>query len=132
MYEIDRHGSTAEIVVEDVDPQALFTEALLALSDLLSEGKGGTPVTHEVLLGPGEFEGLLEGWLRELVRLAEEDGFLPERLDKERLERETYSARVAGVRGMPPEEIRPLRFRGLETKRLEDGAWAAKATLELG
>lgn len=132
MYEIEDHDSTVEIIVEDVDPTGLFTESLLALSDVLSEATGGTPVTHEVLLGPGEIETLLESWLQELIRLAEEDGFIPDRLDKERLESTTFSARIAGVRGIPREEIRGIRFRGLEAKRLDDGAWAAKATLEVG
>ena len=130
MYEIEDDQSTAEVIVEDVDPVGLFTESLLGLSDVLSDATGGTPVTHEVLLGPAEMEGLLEAWLRELLRLAEEDGFVPERLDKERLESTTFSARIAGVRGVPREEIRAVRFRALETKRLDDGAWAAKATLE--
>ena len=55
---------------------------------------------------------------------------MPERLDKERLESTTFSARVAGVRGVPREEIRAVRFGSLETKRLDDGAWAARVTLE--
>lgn len=131
MYEIDDRGSTVEIVVEDVDPAGLFTESLLALSDVLSDATGGSPVTHEVLLGPGETETLLESWLQELIRLAEEDDFIPDRLDKERLESTTFSARIAGVRGIPREEIRGVAFRSLEVKRLDDGAWAAKAILEV-
>jgi SHS2 domain-containing protein len=131
MYDVQVHGSTAEIIIEDVDPVGLFSEALLGTSDVLSDATGGTPVTHEVRLGPAKLEGLLEAWLQELVRLAEVDGFIPERLDKERLESTTFSARIAGVRDVPREEIRAVRFRGLETKRLDDGAWAAKATLEV-
>ena len=131
MYEVLEHDSSAEIIIEDVEPVGLFTESLLGLSDVLSKATGGTPVTHEVRLGPAKMEALLEAWLRELVRLAEDDGFVPDRLDKERLENTTFSARIAGVRGVPRAEIRAVRFRGLETKRLDDGAWAAKATLEI-
>lgn len=132
MYEIEEHGSTVEVIVEDVDPAGLFIESLLGLSDVLSGTTGGTPVTHEVLLGPADVEGLLEAWLAELLRLADEDGFVPERLDKERLESTTFSARIAGVRGVPREEIRAVRLRGVETKRLDDGAWAARTTMEVG
>ncbi len=124
-------GSSIEIIVEDVEPAALFTESLLGLSDVLSETTGGTPVTHEVLLGPADLEGLLHGWLAELIRLAAEDGFVPERLDKERLESTTFSARIAGVRGVPREEIRAVTLSRLETRRLDDGAWAARATLAI-
>ncbi len=129
MYEIDDSGSSIEIIVEDVEPAALFTESLLGLSDVLSETTKGTPVTHEVRLGPADLEGLLQGWLAELIRLAAEDGFVPERLDKERLESTTFSARIAGVRGVPREEIRAVTLSRLETRRLDDGAWAARATL---
>ena len=131
MYEVDESGSSIEIIVEDVEPAALFTESLLGLSDVLSETTGGTPVTHEVLLGPADLEGLLHDWLAELIRLAAEDGFVPERLDKERLESTTFSARIAGVRGVPREEIRAVTLSRLETRRLDDGAWAARATLAI-
>ena len=130
MYEIDARDSVTEIVVEDVEPAALFTESLLGLSDVLSETTTGTPVTHEVLLGPADLEGLLRGWMAELIRLAAEDGFVPERLEVERLEATSLSARVAGVRGVPREEIRAVALGGLEIRRLEDGAWAARVTLE--
>jgi SHS2 domain-containing protein len=130
MYETEDHGSTVEIIVEDVEPAALFTESLLGLSDVLAETTAGTPVTHEVRLGAADLEGLMRAWLIELLRLVVVDGFVPERIDKERLESTTFSARVAGVRGVPQEEIRPVAFSEIEIKRLDDGAWAARVSLD--
>jgi hypothetical protein len=48
MYNTVDHASSIEIDIEDVDPDALFSESLLALSDVLSDAGGGTAVTHGV------------------------------------------------------------------------------------
>ena len=129
MYETDETGTGVAIVIEDVNPEALFTESLLALSDLLSDATGGTPVTHEVELRAPDLRSLLEDWVRELVKLSERDGFVPERVEKLRLEQTSLSARIAGERSIPQEEIRALTPQGVELKRLDDGAWAARASL---
>ncbi len=129
MYETDEKGTEVSIVIEDVNPEALFTESLLALSDLLSDATDGTPVTHEVELRAPDLRGLLDDWVRELVKLSERDGFVPERVEKLRLEKTSLSARIAGERSIPQERIRALTPQGVELKRLDDGAWAARASL---
>ena len=129
MYETDEKGTEVAIVIEDVNPEALFSESLLALSDLLSDATGGTPVTHEVELRAPDLQALLDDWVRELVKLGERDGFVPERVEKLRLESTSVRARVAGERSIPLDRIRPLTPQGVEVKRLDDGAWAARAIL---
>lgn len=130
MYETDEHGSLVELLIEDVDPEGLFTESLLALSDVLSDATGGKPVTHEVQLAAGDLQGLLRKWVDELIRLAESDGFVPERAFKERLGSSSFRARIAGEREIPQDEIRSVTCREVEMKRLDDGAWAARVTLD--
>ncbi len=130
MYDTVEHESTVEMFIKDVEPTALFTESLLALSDVLSDATGGTSFTHEVEINGPDLDGLLLAWVNELVRLAETDGFVPERVYEERLDSSSFRARVAGERGIPPDRIRGLNCRSIETKRLHDGAWAVHVTLD--
>jgi SHS2 domain-containing protein len=132
MYNTIEDGSSLEILLDDVSPETLFTESLLALSDVLSEATGGTQVTHEVQVTASDLRGLLMAWVEELVRLAESDGFIPERVYKERLESSSFKAMVAGERSIPQSEIRAVTCRGVELKRLDDGAWAARVSLDAG
>ena len=78
--------------------------------------------------GP-DLEGLLVAWINELVHLAEDDGFVPERAYRERLDEETFRARVAGERGIPQERIREVQCRSVGLKQLDDGAWSARVKL---
>jgi SHS2 domain-containing protein len=130
MYNTIEHAASAELLVEDVDEVALFPESLMALSDVLGDAGGGTPVTHEVEIAGPDLQGLLVEWINELIRLADEDGFVPERIDKERLERTSFRARVAGERGIPAAEIRKLECRSVGLRQLDDGAWAARVKLD--
>lgn len=130
MYNTVEHASSVELDIEDSDPQALFTESLLALSDVLSDATGGTAVTHDVRVEGRDVEGLLVEWVNELIRLAENDGFVPERVYKERFEGTSFSAKVAGERGIPQDRIRVVTCRSVQMKRLDDGAWAARVVLE--
>ncbi|MEZ5063062.1 MAG: archease [Solirubrobacterales bacterium] len=130
MYNTVEHEAMVELLVEDVDTDALFAETLLALRGVLSGASGGTAVTHEVSLGSDDLSGLLVEWVNELIRLAEVDGFLPERIDKEWLDETTLRARVAGERGLPRAEIRPLACRSVGLRQLDDGAWAARIKLD--
>ena len=130
MYNTIEHAASVELLVEDVDDVALFPETLLALRDVLSDANGGTPVTHEVAIEGPDLQGLLVEWVNELVRLAEDDGFVPERIDKERLEQGSFRARVAGERGIDADRIRRLACRSVGLNQLDDGAWAARVILD--
>jgi hypothetical protein len=68
--------------------------------------------------------------VNELIRLATDDGFIPERIDKERLEQGSFRARVAGERGFPAGQIRRIECRTVGLRRLDDGAWAARVMLD--
>jgi len=130
MYNTVEHESSIELDIEDVDLEALFSESLLALTDVLSDATGGTSVTHEVHVTGPDVQGLLVEWINELVRLAETDGFIPERAFRERLESTSFSARVAGEHGIPQDRIRPVRCRSIGMRRLPDGAWSLRVNLD--
>jgi SHS2 domain-containing protein len=129
MFETTATGSGVELLIEDVNAEALFSEALVALSSVVSDASGGTPVTHSIQVGGEDLEGLLESWIEELLRLATSDGFVAERAFKERMGKASFRAEVAGERGLPRESIRSLRLRDVVLERLDDGAWAARVVL---
>lgn len=122
-------SSSVEVSIEDVNPEALFTESVIALSDLLSDAAGGTAVTHVVELRGKDLRALLAAWIDELLKLTDRDGFVPERVEKLRLGPNVLTARVAGERGFLAGVIRRLVHEAVELKRLEDGAWDLRIRL---
>ncbi len=105
----------------------------MALGDVFADAsaESGTPVTHEVALRADDFPALLGAWIDELVRLAEKESFIPERLERMRLEASTINALVAGERGIPRSTIKAVTYERLETRRREDGVWEARAILDV-
>lgn len=77
-----------------------------------------------------DLKGLLAAWLTELARLADADGFIPERVTRLELEGSTLEAAVAGQRGVPAKLIRHVTCRRLD---MEDvgGEWHAHVVLGL-
>lgn len=129
MFETVEGDSGVELLIEDVNAEALFSEALVALSSVVTDASGGTPVTHPVQVAGEGLEEQLRAWVAELLRLAAADGFVAERAFKERLGGSSFRAEVAGERGLPRDRLRELRCSDVVLERLEDGAWAARVVL---
>jgi SHS2 domain-containing protein len=130
LYRWAEHTSEIELLIEDDSPEAVFTEALVALGDVLSEARGGEPVTHEVRISAPDLPALLAGWMEELVYLAETDGFIPERVAKLELEGTSLVAVVAGERSVPQSLIKAVTYHRLELKRA-NGTWRARVVLDV-
>ena len=64
--------------IDAATEEAVFTDAVSALGELLADGAGGKPVWREVALDGHERAALLVGWLDELVFLAETEDLVPE------------------------------------------------------
>jgi SHS2 domain-containing protein len=133
VYHLTEHPTQIELYIEDVTPEAVLAEALLALGDVFAEAsaESGTPVTHEIVVRADDFPALLNAWVNELVRLAEGDGFVPERVATMRLESTSIDAVVAGERGIPQSRIKAVTYERLEMRRLDDGVWNARVVLDL-
>jgi SHS2 domain-containing protein len=121
--------SEVELLVEDDSPEAVFTEALVAIGELISEERGGESVTHEVRAAANDLTGLLAKWIAELVRLAETDGFIPERVVRIELFDATISATVGGQRSLPRNLVKDVSYERLELEELE-GEWRARVILD--
>jgi SHS2 domain-containing protein len=132
VYHLEERSSEIELLIEDVDAERIFAEALLALGDVFADAAAapGTPVTHEVEVRASDLPTLLAEWIRELVYLAEAEGFVPERITKLRLAGTSLSAEVAGERSIPRSLIRALAYDRVEMEQLEDGTWTARVVLD--
>lgn len=130
MYRWLEHTSEIELVVEDESPRAVFTEALVALGEVLADATGGEPVKHDVSVDAPDRAALLAAWLDELVYLAETDGFIPERVVRMRLERRRLEATVGGRRSVPRNLVKAVTYHRLEMERA-DGGWRARVVLDV-
>jgi SHS2 domain-containing protein len=131
VYHLNEQPHEIDLHIEDVTPEAIMAEALLALSDVFGAARDGKPVTHEVVVRAHDFPGLLAAWMQELVRLAETEGFVPERVAKMRIEGTGIDAVVAGERSIPQSRIKAVTYDRLEMSQLEDGAWTARVILDV-
>lgn len=132
MYRLEQRPDELELELEDTEAAGIFSEGLLALSDVFSEAAAasGRPVTHEVEVRSRDLSGLLAEWIRELVHLAEHQGFVPERIEKLRLAGTSLRAVVAGERAIPQGLIRAVAYDRVEMLQEEDGTWSARIVLD--
>jgi len=125
------HTSEAELWVEDETPEAVLGEAAIALGDLLGPHGGGDPVTHRVRLAAANLPTLLVDWLEELVYLAENDGFVPERVVEIDLAGANVDAVVGGQRVAPQTLVKGVTYHRLEFARGDGGDWHARVVLDV-
>jgi SHS2 domain-containing protein len=130
VYRWIEHTSEVEVLIEDETPRAVFTEALIALRELLTEERGGDAVTHEVSASAPDLPALLVEWLSELVYLAETDGFIPGRVVGFELTQTSVDATVGGRRARPQTVVKGVTYHGLELTET-DGSWRARVVFDV-
>jgi len=134
MYEWVDHTAELELHVEAPTEEAVFTEAMDALSELLVEHMDEASrvhrARHDVHASAPDRPTLLAEWLSELVYLAEADGFVPERIDSLRLSPDAVEAAVSGVRASPPNLVKAVTYHRL-SMAATDGSWRATVVLDV-
>jgi len=130
MYRWVEREDGVELEIEDESPEAIVKEALVAFGDLLTEERGGDPVTHHIGLAAADHQALLTEWVNELIRLAAADGFVPERVEKLALADDALEAEVGGQRDIPRAPLKPLSYHDLEMGTDEEGVWHAHLTFD--
>jgi SHS2 domain-containing protein len=127
------HTAELELHVEAPTEEAVFTEAMDALRELLvdhMDDPTGSPATHELGASAPDRPTLLAEWLSELVYLAEADGFVPERVDSLRLSADSVEGTVSGVRASPPNLVKAVTYHRLDMTEA-DGSWRATVVLDV-
>jgi SHS2 domain-containing protein len=125
------HTGEAELSIEDESAEAVFADALEALSELLGEEEPtGDRLTQEVSVSAPDLPALLAGWLEELVYLAETKGLIPERVVSIELSGTALDAVVAGRRSAPQSLVKGVTYHRLAMER-DNGGWRAHVVFDV-
>jgi SHS2 domain-containing protein len=124
------HTAELELEIEAPSEEAVFSEALAALADLVGDG-GGPSVTREVEVAADDGALLLVEWLSELVYLSELEELVPERIAALELTEGRLRATVQGHRGRPRHLVKAVTLHRLELTGDDDAGWRARVVLDV-
>jgi len=124
------HTAELELEIEAPSEEAVFGEALAAITELLGDGSG-PQLTREVEVAADEADMLLVEWLSELVYLAETEEFVPERIASLELDAGRLRATVEGHRGEPRQLVKAVTLHRLEFGRDDTLGWRARVVLDV-
>jgi SHS2 domain-containing protein len=77
-YRWVEHTAELEMEIEAPTQERVFVDALVALAELLGDGRRGVSVLREIAIGGRGRAVLLVEWLDELVYIAETEDLVPE------------------------------------------------------
>lgn len=127
-YRWVEHTAELELHIEAANQCAVFTDALLALAELIGDAPpdtGDAPpdttVAREVALSARDLAGLLAAWLDELVFLIETEDLVPDSVERLELDGTTLAATVRGHRGRPRHLVKGVTYHELAFERVIEG-----------
>lgn len=130
MFRWTESGAERTVEIEDESPEVVFREGVVAVGDILTEERGGDPLAHTLRLASDGLGSLFEAWVREMVRLDEQERFVCERVVKLVLTGAALEAQVAGQRFDHGKVVESVRSAGLVHDE-SDGVWRAAASFTL-
>jgi SHS2 domain-containing protein len=116
-YRWVEHTAEVQMEIEAATEEAVFTDALHALGELVADDAGGEQVRREVVVGGRERAALLVGWLDELVFLAETEDLVPEHAERIELSDHRLAATVRCHRGSPRHLVKGATYHRLVFER---------------
>ena len=116
--------------IEAATEEALFTDALHALRELLADDLAGAQVWREVRVEGDERAALLVRWLDELVFLAETEDLVPEDVEHMELSDRGLIATVRCRRDRPRHVVKGATYHDLAFERC-DGSVRATVVLDV-
>jgi len=129
-YRWVEHTAEVQMEIEAATEEAVFTDALHALSELVADDAGGEQVRREVVVRGRERAALLVGWLEELVFLAETEDLVPEETERIEVSDHRLMATVRGHRGRPRHLVKGATYHGLVFER-SPGGFRATVVLDV-
>jgi SHS2 domain-containing protein len=112
-YHWVEHTGEVELEIEGPTAEAVFTEALRALAELIDDGCRGDSVVREIALVGRERSVLLVQWLDELVYRAETEDLVPEDAVRIELDQHGLAAAVRCHRGHPRHLVKAATYHRL-------------------
>jgi protein archease len=129
-YRWVEHTAEIELEIDAPTPEAVFTEALHALGELIGEGPCGASVHCELAVAGDELASLLVRWLDELVYRAEVEGLVPEDVERIAIDGHGIAATVRCHQGSPRHLVKAATYHRLAFERA-DGGYRAKVVLDV-
>jgi SHS2 domain-containing protein len=124
------HTAELELEIEAPSKEAVFGEALAALTELIEHGSGPT-TTRELEVESDEPALLLAEWLSELVYLADAEQFVPERIAALELGEDSLRATIEGHVGEPRPLVKAVTLHRLEFQPDDTVGWRARVVLDV-
>jgi protein archease len=112
-YRWVEHTAELQMEIEAKTEEAVFTDALHALAELLADDVAGEQVWREVAVDGHERAVLLVGWVDELVFLAETEDLVPEAVGRVELSDSGLVATVRCHRGSPRHLVKGATYHRL-------------------
>jgi len=129
-YRWVEHTAEVQMEIEAPTEEAVFTDALHALGELLADDADGEHVWREVAVDGCERATLLLTWLDELVFLAETEDLVPEEVGRIELSDRGLVASVRGHRGSPRHLVKGATYHRLAFERSSCG-YRARVVLDV-
>jgi protein archease len=107
--------------IEASTEEAVFRDALDAVTELLAGDDAGEQVSREVTVDGRERAALLVGWVDELVYLAETEDLVPEAAERIEFSHGGLVATVRCHRGRPRHVIKAATYHRLAFERSGQG-----------
>jgi SHS2 domain-containing protein len=124
------HTAELELEIEAPSQEAVFGEALAALTELIGHGSGPR-TTRELEVEADEPALLLAEWLSELVYLADAEQFVPERIAALELGEDKLRATIEGHLGEPRPLVKAVTLHRLEFRPDDTVGWRARVVLDV-
>jgi SHS2 domain-containing protein len=123
-YRWVEHTAEVELEIEAPTEEAVFSDALHALGELIGDGSRGDPVACDVVVAGREPAVLLVRWLDELVYRAETEDLVPEDVERIELAEPGLRATVRCHRGHPRHLVKGATYHRLAFERSDRGLCA--------
>lgn len=125
------HTGEVEFELQAPSRDALFTEAVAAIGELLA-GRGGSTVTdlREVSAVGDDDGALLVAWLDEIVFLAENEGLMPVTAEQVHVAHGAVTGLVRAIRGAPPHLVKGITYHHLAVDHDATG-WRARVVVDV-
>ena len=131
MHRWIEHTGELELELSAPSEEAVFVDAMEALSELLDEGGDAEPTDRRrVSVSAPERALLLAEWLGELIYRAETEGFVARRVADVSLAPDHLEATVEGRPGRPAHLVKAVTYHELRFARDGDG-WRAHVVLDV-
>jgi SHS2 domain-containing protein len=136
VYEIIDHTADLGIIVKAPDVEGLFSNAAMAMTELMVKGDLGKKKTlRETSLHAQDYPDLMVRWLGEVLYLFDGEGLIVDRIEFKALSATRLEARLSMADFSPQRhrilrEIKAVTYHGISVE-IKDDLWEARVIFDI-